>query len=152
MVMPDHLPAPWDTSLVPDSLDEALHLLARHTDRARIMAGGTDLLLELQRGVRSQRTLIDITRLPNLDQVTLDEHDQLHLGPVDGPGEDALIGRAEGRQAAPQMYETIVKRTPARRWGVPEDLAGIAVFLASAASDFVTGTAIPVDGGYSAQA
>jgi 2-deoxy-D-gluconate 3-dehydrogenase len=42
-----------------------------------------------------------------------------------------------------------VARTAAGRWGKPEDLAGIAVFLASAASDFVTGTAIPVDGGYS---
>jgi 2-dehydro-3-deoxy-D-gluconate 5-dehydrogenase len=40
-------------------------------------------------------------------------------------------------------------RTPAGRWGVPHGLAGIAVFLASKASDFVTGTAIPLDGGYS---
>ena len=39
---------------------------------------------------------------------------------------------------------------PAGRWGVPDDLGGIAVFLASSASDFVTGTAIPVDGGYAA--
>ena len=42
----------------------------------------------------------------------------------------------------------MLARTPAGRWGVPDDFAGIAVFLASAASDFVTGTAIPVDGGY----
>jgi 2-deoxy-D-gluconate 3-dehydrogenase len=42
-------------------------------------------------------------------------------------------------------------RTPAGRWGTADDLAGIAVFLGSSASDFVTGTAIPVDGGYSAQ-
>ena len=42
-------------------------------------------------------------------------------------------------------------RTPAGRWGAPDDMAGIAVFLASPASDFVTGTAIPVDGGYSVQ-
>lgn len=82
MVMPDHLPTPWDTYLIPTSLDEALDLLAFYADGARIIAGGTDLLLELQRGVRSQRTLIDITRLPDLDQVTLDEHDQLHLGPL----------------------------------------------------------------------
>jgi 2-dehydro-3-deoxy-D-gluconate 5-dehydrogenase len=40
------------------------------------------------------------------------------------------------------------ERTPMGRWGRPDDLAGIAVFLCSAASDFVTGTAIPVDGGY----
>ena len=48
-------------------------------------------------------------------------------------------------------HERVLSRTPAGRWGVPEDLAGIAVFLASRASDFVTGAAIPVDGGYSAQ-
>jgi 2-deoxy-D-gluconate 3-dehydrogenase len=47
------------------------------------------------------------------------------------------------------LHERILSRTPAGRWGEPNDLAGIAVFLCSAASDFVTGTAIPVDGGYS---
>lgn len=47
------------------------------------------------------------------------------------------------------LHDRVVDRTPAGRWGVPEDFAGIAVFLASPASDFVTGTAIPVDGGYS---
>ncbi len=47
------------------------------------------------------------------------------------------------------LNEKVLARTPAGRWGVPADLAGIAVFLASGASDFVTGTAIPVDGGYS---
>jgi len=49
------------------------------------------------------------------------------------------------------LHEKVLARTPAGRWGVPQDLAGIAVFLASPASDFITGTAIPVDGGYSAQ-
>ena len=43
----------------------------------------------------------------------------------------------------------MLRRTPAGRWGTLEDMAGVAVFLASPASDFVTGTAIPVDGGYS---
>ena len=46
------------------------------------------------------------------------------------------------------LNDRVLARTPAGRWGRPEDLAGIAVFLASKASDFVTGTAIPVDGGY----
>jgi len=50
------------------------------------------------------------------------------------------------------LQERVVARTPAGRWGLPADFAGIAVFLASPASDFVTGTAIPVDGGYSIQA
>jgi 2-deoxy-D-gluconate 3-dehydrogenase len=45
----------------------------------------------------------------------------------------------------------VLLRTPAKRWGVPADLKGIVIFLASPASDFVTGTVIPVDGGYSAR-
>jgi 2-deoxy-D-gluconate 3-dehydrogenase len=50
------------------------------------------------------------------------------------------------------LDERVLSRTPAGRWGAPEDFVGIAVFLASAASDFVSGAAIPVDGGYSVQA
>ena len=42
----------------------------------------------------------------------------------------------------------ILSRIPAKRWGTPEDVAGIAVFLASAASDYVSGAVLPVDGGY----
>ena len=49
------------------------------------------------------------------------------------------------------LNERVLSRTPAGRWGEPQDLAGIAVFLCSSASDFVTGAAIPVDGGYSVQ-
>jgi 2-deoxy-D-gluconate 3-dehydrogenase len=49
------------------------------------------------------------------------------------------------------LHERVLARTPAGRWGEPQDMAGIAVFLSSKASDFVTGTAIPVDGGYSVQ-
>jgi 2-deoxy-D-gluconate 3-dehydrogenase len=49
------------------------------------------------------------------------------------------------------LHEKVEARTPAGRWGRPEDMAGIAAFLAAPASDFITGTAIPVDGGYSAQ-
>jgi len=49
----------------------------------------------------------------------------------------------------PGLEDRVKERTPAGRWGVPDDLGGIAVFLSSKASDFVTGTAIPVDGGYS---
>jgi 2-deoxy-D-gluconate 3-dehydrogenase len=46
------------------------------------------------------------------------------------------------------MNEEILARTPAGRWGQPEEVAGTAVYLASQASDFVTGTTIRVDGGY----
>ena len=55
------------------------------------------------------------------------------------------------REQVSGLNEKVLARTPAARWGTPDDMAGIAVFLASLASDFITGTAIPVDGGYSAQ-
>jgi 2-deoxy-D-gluconate 3-dehydrogenase len=55
------------------------------------------------------------------------------------------------RQQLEGLNERVLARTPAGRWGAIDDFAGIAVFLSSAASDFVTGTAIPVDGGYSTQ-
>jgi 2-deoxy-D-gluconate 3-dehydrogenase len=57
----------------------------------------------------------------------------------------------KARKEIDGLHDRVLARTPAGRWGSPADHAGIAVFLASAASDFVTGTAIPVDGGYSVQ-
>ncbi len=53
------------------------------------------------------------------------------------------------RAQVPGLNDRVIARTAAGRWGQPQDLAGIAVFLSSAGSDFITGTAIPVDGGYS---
>lgn len=49
----------------------------------------------------------------------------------------------------PERYKLVEERTPTGRWGIPEDISGTAIFLASSASKFVTGTTIPVDGGYS---
>ncbi|HSE79926.1 MAG TPA: glucose 1-dehydrogenase [Alphaproteobacteria bacterium] len=57
----------------------------------------------------------------------------------------------KARQQVDGLQERVVARTPAGRWGAPDDFAGIAVFLAASASDFITGVAIPVDGGYSIQ-
>ena len=53
------------------------------------------------------------------------------------------------RQQIDGLHDKVLARTPAARWGAIADFAGIAVFLSSSASDFVTGTAIPVDGGFS---
>jgi 2-deoxy-D-gluconate 3-dehydrogenase len=55
------------------------------------------------------------------------------------------------RQQVAELHDFVLARTPAGRWGEPDDLAGAAVFLCSPASDFVTGAALPVDGGYSAR-
>jgi 2-dehydro-3-deoxy-D-gluconate 5-dehydrogenase len=49
----------------------------------------------------------------------------------------------------PGIREHVVARTPSGRWGEPEDVSGVAIFLASAASDFLTGVALPLDGGFS---
>jgi 2-dehydro-3-deoxy-D-gluconate 5-dehydrogenase len=53
------------------------------------------------------------------------------------------------RQEIDGLHDKVLARTPAARWGAIADFAGIAVFLSSSGSDFVTGTAIPVDGGFS---
>lgn len=65
------------------------------------------------------------------------------------PGWIATELTDSARAQVPGLNERVLARTATGRWGRPEDLAGVAVFLASHASDFVTGTAITVDGGYS---
>ena len=53
----------------------------------------------------------------------------------------------KGMQADAKFHAHVMMRTPAARTGTPDDFAGIAAFLASSASDFITGADIPVDGG-----
>ncbi|MGV1108388.1 2-dehydro-3-deoxy-D-gluconate 5-dehydrogenase KduD [Xanthomonas translucens] len=66
------------------------------------------------------------------------------------PGYMATDNTAQLRADAARN-QSILERIPAGRWGVPEDLGGTAVFLASSASDYVNGTVIPVDGGWLAR-
>jgi 2-deoxy-D-gluconate 3-dehydrogenase len=63
---------------------------------------------------------------------------------------DTDLTRA-ARRDIPGMHERVLQRTPAGRWGNPEDLGGLAVFLSSRESDFINGASITVDGGFSAQ-
>ena len=56
------------------------------------------------------------------------------------------------RREVAGLHERVLARTPAARWGAPADFEGVAAFLASDAAAFITGTALPVDGGYSVQA
>ncbi len=71
----------WHEYINALSIEEVTRILAEKQERARIVAGGTDLILELERGVRKGvDTLIDVTRIPQLNQITLDEDDVIHLG------------------------------------------------------------------------
>ncbi len=73
----------WHEYINATSTDEVVKLLAEKGERARIVAGATDLILELERGARKGiDTLIDVTRIPSLDLITLDEDDVIHLGPM----------------------------------------------------------------------
>ncbi len=72
----------WSHYYSVNTVGEALDLLAQYRDRARIIAGGTDLLIELERHQRpGVDVLIDVTRVPGLDSITL-RGDQIHLGPL----------------------------------------------------------------------
>ncbi len=73
----------WDRYFTVRSFEEAVQLLTEHRGSARIVAGATDLILELERGQRpGVHSLIDITRVPGLDLIELDSAGWIHLGPL----------------------------------------------------------------------
>src|SRR5262245_46284425 len=89
----------WQTYFQPRSLDEALQLLQQHGDRARVVAGGTDVVVELQRGVKPTTSLIDITRLDELKYVRHDG-DTIRIGGL-ATHNDVIASEACARYALP---------------------------------------------------
>lgn len=69
----------WDTFITATSIDQVIELLAQHQRAARLVNGGTDLLLEIERKVRTPQIVIDVSRIPGLDEITLDDG-VFHLG------------------------------------------------------------------------
>ena len=73
----------WQEYYCATEVDPVCRILAEHGSQARVIAGGTDLILEIERGVRTGiDLLVDITRIPGLDRIYLDEQDFIHLGPL----------------------------------------------------------------------
>lgn len=63
----------WQEYLFPSLVEEALAMLAKREGRARLVAGGTELIIQLTEGQRSADCLVDITRIPELDRITLED-------------------------------------------------------------------------------
>ncbi len=73
----------WQEYINATQENQVLKILAEKGEKARIVAGATDLILEIERGIRTGiETLVDVTRIPGLDQIMLDEDGHIHLGPL----------------------------------------------------------------------
>ena len=142
----------WHTYLQPASLDEALRLLHEYGAEARLIAGGTDVLVELSRGVRPTRTLIDLSALRDLKYVRA-EGGCLRLGALathnDVVASDACVrhalplAQACWEVGAPQIRTratiagNLMTASPANDTITPLLALGASVVLASAAGERV---------------
>jgi xanthine dehydrogenase iron-sulfur cluster and FAD-binding subunit A len=142
----------WREYINATSIDEVLKILGEKGGRARVVAGATDLILELERGVRQGiDTLIDITRIPSLDQIQLDEDGIIHLGPLvthnDCAGSKLIqdrafpLARASWEVGAPQIRNrstvagNLITASPANDTITPLVALGASVTLASEAGE-----------------
>ena len=71
----------WEQYAQPNRLEEALTLLAQDPGRTRLVAGGTDLVLEIERGMCLPHTLIDLSRIAELGRIRMVDG-IIHLGPL----------------------------------------------------------------------
>ena len=72
----------WDVYYTATRLDDAVDLLGKYGDRACIIAGGTDLIIEIQHQTRAPEVVVDVTRVGGLDSIRMDEDGMVHLGPM----------------------------------------------------------------------
>ncbi len=138
----------WREYYTVSSIDQAIRLLAEKGGRARIVAGATDLMLELERGVRPNvDTLIDISLVADLDRIHLDEDDIIHLGPLvthnDAAASELIraraypLARASWEVGAPQIRNratvagNLITASPANDTITPLMALGASVTLLS---------------------
>ena len=73
----------WEKYITATTLEDAMHLLNANAGQSRIVAGATDLILEIENGIRPDlTTLIDVTKIPGIDRIALDLNGWVHLGPM----------------------------------------------------------------------
>lgn len=88
----------WKKYYTPNTLDEVLALLDEFRDEARLIAGGTDLIIEMDHELRNPAVLIDISRLQGLDTISRDDDSIIHLGPA--VTHNQIVGSALCREKA----------------------------------------------------
>lgn len=101
----------WEEYLTPSSLDEALEMLERYRGAARVIAGGTDIVPAARKGAPGIRALVDITRIPGLDTISLDGG-TVNIGP--------LVTHTEAALSKPIREKGMALAEGASRLGSPQ--------------------------------
>jgi 2-deoxy-D-gluconate 3-dehydrogenase len=147
----EHTDADWDRIITVDLSSQ--FVLTREVGRGMIRRGRgkvifTASLLSFQGGINVPGYTAAKSGIAGLTRALSNEWagrgvqvNAIAPGYIDTDNTQALRADADRNKA-------ILERIPAGRWGHPEDLAGAAVFLASAASNYVSGAILPVDGGW----
>ncbi|MBN1172736.1 MAG: SDR family oxidoreductase [Micromonosporaceae bacterium] len=141
----------WDRVLEVDLSNQ--FVLTRRIGRAMIRRGHgkilfTASLLSFQGGINVAAYTAAKSAIAGLTKALSNEWAPLGVNVnAIAPGYIAT-DNTQALQDDPARSRSILDRIPARRWGRPDDLAGATVFLASAASDYVNGVVLPVDGGW----
>ncbi len=90
--------------LIPNTVEEAFHLLSAHAGRARIIAGGTDVLPDLRKGKHAPACLVDVTRIPELTSIVIEDvagHPERRAASVRGPESKLVLSEVEGGAERP---------------------------------------------------
>lgn len=150
----DFSEADWDDVLQINL--KAAFFLAQAVARVMMTQGGGKIIniasmLSFQGGINVPSYTAAKSALAGITRALANEWAKHHINVnAIAPGYMATDNTAALR-ADPVRSTSILDRIPAGRWGTPEDLKGVAVFLASSASDYLNGAIIPVDGGWLAR-